>query len=911
MAEFAVSSVVKTIGNLLTHEARFLRGVEGKMEDLQKELKLIQGLLRDADARVENDQAVGEWVAQLRDVAWHAEDIIEEYILRVAPKKEQYIVKAYRGLVAKCSCLQVHAVETEIDSLKSKISNLRMSMLNHGIQMVNEGERKRTRASASKPIYAYFEEYFVGREDSVQELVKELLKDGEQHRVITIWGMSGLGKTSLAKKVLAHDKLKNNFDGFAWACVSQVYHSKDILVKILIELIPNQRENVKEMMDDELFKALYEIQLKKRCIVVLDNIWAKEAWDSLQAAFPVKGTRSKLLITTHNREVAEHIDPHGLFHKPRFLSNEESWDLLKKRASLETKVMDENMKMLGYKLLEKCGGLPLAVNVLGGLLADTEWETIYKDINSHFGDKSDIFRVLALSYDNLPQHLKPYFLYLGSFPENTEIPATKVLQMWIAEGFVSPNPYDEDVAEQYLMKFANRGMVQVRFTLSGKIKSCCLHNLMRDICICKARQEKFLTILENQQDNEIEDYFSSSSMAIGDKSTWKTRRLSLNMLMSDSRVRQKENNVLHLRAIMFFNSREWVWKQFEDIIINCKFLRVLKLEGMIGNLPESVGDLVRLRYLSLEGCMLEDLPQSMGNLVCMEYLDLQGLEHSKVNVPNVLWKMRRLRHLHLPKYFAENGQKNLRLDSLENLQTLRNFNPEHCNVNDLGKLTNLRKIIVSLQYGSYQLKIIPQLAHFTFKHLQSSSFEILNQIRSFTENELSNLSSYHLSCKLFIKGGIEKLPEYKNLPQQLRKLVLLDSQLKEDPMPTLEKLNDMVVLQLMNRAFVGKEMICSAGGFPQLKHLVLHDLPNLEEWRVAEGAMPHLSKLGVSGCPKLKTVPGGVYKYDSSIGDHFSRDEHLFQQDEHWQQIVMTRSFLINVSIAPLLARRINVRDLV
>ncbi|KAK3428215.1 hypothetical protein EUGRSUZ_E00968 [Eucalyptus grandis] len=853
MAEFAISSVVKTIGNLLTHEARFLRGVEGKVEDLQKELKLIQGLLRDADARVENDQAVGEWVAQLRDVAWHAEDIIEEYILRVAPKKEQYIVKAYRGLVAKCACLQVHAVGTEIDSLKSKISNLGTSMQAHGIKMVNEGERKRTRASASKRTYAHFEEDFFGREDSVQELVKELLKDGEQYRVITIWGMGGLGKTALARKVFTHDKVKNNFDGFAWACVSQEYHSKDILMEILVELVPDQREKVKEMMDDELFKALYEIQLKKRCIVVLDDIWAKEAWDSLQAAFPVKGTRSKLLITTRNREVAEHIDPYGLFHKPRFLSNEDSWDLLKKRVSLETKVMDANMKMLGDKLLKKCGGLPLAINVLGGLLADNKWETIYKDINLHFGDKSDIFRVLALSYDDLPQHLKPYFLYLGSFPENTEIPATKVLQMWIVEGFVSPNAYDEDVVEQYLMKFANRGMVRVRFTLSGKIKTCCLHNLMRDICICKAWQEKFLTVLENQQDNEIEDS-SSSSMAMGVESTRKTRRLSLNMLMSDSQVRQKENTMLHLRTLMFFNSRECMWEQFEHIIINCKFLRVLKLEGMKGNLPESVGDLVHLRYLSLEGCMLKDLPQSMGNLVCMEYLDLQGLEHSKVNVPNVLWKMRRLRHLHLPKYFAENGQKNLRLDSLENLQTLRNFNPKYCNVNDLGKLTNLRKIIVSLQYGSYQLKIIPQLAHFTFKHLQSSSFEILNQIRSFTENELSNMSSYHLSCKLFIKGGIEKLPEYKNLPQQLRKLVLLDSQLKEDPMPTLEKLNDMVVLQLMNRAFVGKEMVCSAGGFPQLKHLVLHDLPNLEEWRVAEGAMPHLSKLGVSGCPKLKTV---------------------------------------------------------
>ncbi|KAI6707035.1 hypothetical protein NL676_009997 [Syzygium grande] len=833
------------IGKLLIDEAKFLRGVEGKVEDLHRELRLIRCLLRDADARREHNQAVGECVAQLRDFAYDAEDIIERYILRVALKKGQNIIKAYACFMAKCTCMQVHVVGTEIEGLKSRISNLRTSMLALGAQSANEGEHKRTRASMLKWNYEHFKEDFVGRKDSIEELVKELLNDGKKHRVIFIWGMGGLGKTSLAKKVVAHDKVKNNFDGFAWACISQEYHVRDILEGILVKLIPDQR--------------------KKRHGTVFE------------LHFPIENTKSKLLITTRNRDVAEYIDRQGLFHELRCLSHQESWDLLKKRAFLETKglavelssvglgvgqgittgqavkgiarqsetegqlpVITEEMKRLGDELLKKCGGLPLAVIVLGGLLVVNEWETVYKKINLHFSDKSDVSKVLALSYDDLPWHLKPCFIYFGSFPEDAEIPVTKVLHMWIAEGFVSPNAYDgyreitvEDIAEQYLMELVNRGMVQARFKLSGKIKTCHLHDLMRDLCISKATQESFLSIRNIQLDNEME--YCSSSMA-----TCKTRRLSLNVRGSAkgnifSRVEQIGRTMLHLRTLMFFYSGEYVggmWEQFRPICINNKFLRVLKLERLVnmrGSLPKAVGDLVHLRYLSLAGSEFEGLPQSMGNLLCMEFLDLSV--RVRVTVPNVLWKMRRLRHLCLPYRFAVKkkfcgDRKKLRLDPLKSLHTLRNFYPNKCDVNDVVKLTNLRKLtLATIHNADDKLEIIPQLAKFDLKHLQSSSF-ISQAIIHSLKVKLSKMSSYPHSCKLSIDGKIEKLPEHRNLPQQLRKLVLFLSFLEEDPMPILEKLQHLVVLMLGQFAFYGDEN-------------------------------------GICRCPQLKTaVPEGVHVYD-------------------------------------------------
>jgi len=110
----------------------------------------------------------------------------------------------------------------------------------------------------------------------------------------------------------------------------------------------------------------------------------------------------------------------------------------------------------------------LAVIVLGGLLAVNKWETVHRNINLYFCDKSDVFKVLAFSYDDLPWNLKPCFLYLVSFPEDVEIPVKRVLHMWIAEGFVPFDSSDEErettienVAEQYLMELVKRGLVQV------------------------------------------------------------------------------------------------------------------------------------------------------------------------------------------------------------------------------------------------------------------------------------------------------------------------------------------------------------------------------------------------------------------------------------------------------------------
>ena len=100
---------------------------------------------------------------------------------------------------------------------------------------------------------------------------------------------------------------------------------------------------------------------------------------------------------------------------------------------------------------------------------------------------------------------------------------------------------------------------------------------------------------------------------------------------------------------------------------------------------------------------------------------------------------------------------------------------------------------------------------------------------------------------------LDKLPA--EFPQSVRHLVLHADVIKQDPMPILEKLPCLVVLELSG--YKGQTMCCSFQGFPRLQELELHDF-STEEWRIKVGAMPKLSHLSLWWCKKMSKLPVGL-----------------------------------------------------
>ncbi|OMO61191.1 putative Disease resistance protein RPP13 [Corchorus capsularis] len=300
---------------------------------------------------------------------------------------------------------------------------------------------------------------------------------------------------------------------------------------------------------------------------------------------------------------------------------------------------------------------------------------------------------------------------------------------------------------------------------------------------------------------------------------------------------------------------------------NFKLLRVLDFEGeeTFGGckLPDGLGNLIHLRFLSLRNFefISSKLPSCLGNLGCLRTLDLRL--QGKIHVPNVIWKLRQLRHLYLPYHLKR--QTRLRLDTLVNLQTLVNFNMRNCYVAHLLSLINLRKLEILWIPGTNEAfekhlnnKKNPQII--TSTNLRSLSFEN-NQSGSQKMDPthlmqfLSNcVTTFELSLRLV---RMSKLPQHHHFPSSMAYVSLRGTFLEEDPMPTLEKLRNLRILNLEDDAFAGNKMVCSAQGFPKLDSLIIKGLYDLEEWEVDEGAMLALRYLEISYCRKLEMLPEG------------------------------------------------------
>ncbi|PRQ57187.1 putative P-loop containing nucleoside triphosphate hydrolase, leucine-rich repeat domain, L [Rosa chinensis] len=528
-------------------------------------------------------------------------------------------------------------------------------------------------------------------------------------------------------------------------------------------------------------------------------------------------------------------------------------------------------------MLVHCPGLPIVIRVLAGLLSKREtvkeWDAVLENVEQIMkgtdvletestSQEYGISVVLALSYDDLPSHLKLCFLYLAQFPENHEIAVTRLTQLWIAEGFITlmaekhgSGEIMEDVSYSCLTELIGRQMVQdVIYGFSGKVKSCRLHGLMRDFCLQKAEEENFRIFVK------LSEGPVSKTALIG-----KVRRLTLYLDNTVKYEFTREGRYGHVRSLLYFvpasHYQKWDKKVIRSAFNDFKFLRVLKFEniGREFEIPKTIGNLVHLRFLSLKDSAFRGLPSSVSNLVLLQTLDLrsnfvgQGSCFGRMRgteIRNVFWNMKQLRHLYIPFFHSVSAPK-LSFARLCNLQTLVNVPIEKCDLNDLVQLSNLKKlrIMPSASRQLEKLKDMLIIRNRTYKHLRSLSLQADGDIPSDIV-----LTCPHL-YKLRLEGKMTALP--KELPN-LTKLTLEQTKLKDDQIEILEKLPNLRVLYLGWRSFESETLVFSQEGFPHLEFLTLYGLYDLKEWRVKKEAMPRLQRLRIEWCKQLQAVPDGL-----------------------------------------------------
>ncbi|KAK6161800.1 hypothetical protein DH2020_005181 [Rehmannia glutinosa] len=219
-----------------------------------------------------------------------------------------------------------------------------------------------------------------------------LVEDGirPSNRVISICGMGGIGKTTLARKIYQHQDVQRGFEARAWVCITEKFQAKNVLSQILRQILPNEKkEQIRNMEQQELVEELHNFQVGKRCLIVLDDIWETDHWDILKPAFPIAGQNCKVLMTTRNEKIASQ---EYCVYRLGCLTVDQGWELLQKIALpidlapvLKTELW--RLKAIGRQMIQKCGCLPLAIKVLGGILrlkqTSGEWERVSENIDSH------------------------------------------------------------------------------------------------------------------------------------------------------------------------------------------------------------------------------------------------------------------------------------------------------------------------------------------------------------------------------------------------------------------------------------------------------------------------------------------------------------------------------------------------
>ncbi|XP_072078152.1 putative disease resistance RPP13-like protein 1 [Arachis hypogaea] len=831
---------------------------------LQNCLYNVGPALDDAELKQFSDKKVKEWLVDLQDALYMADDLLDE----ISTKAAIAATKRNAGNSSSWS----HLVDSYIEDTGDieKIVRRLETVVAGKISLPLKEVAKLDMSWRIPSTFLVEPPEICGRKEDKEAILKLLLDDDDAAdvdlSVIPIVGMGGIGKTTLAQLVYHDDKVKESFDFRGWVCVSEEFNVVKV-TKTIIEAIVSWRYDLTDL--NLLQHDLKEELSRKKFFIVLDDVWDKNYDDLNRFLKPFqKGVKgSKILITTRNKNVAsvvQTISPHEL--SP--LSDEDCWLVFSKHARLSTISLENpTLEKIGRDMVKRCDGLPLAAQALGGLLRGNSdirsWNHLLKsEIWELSYDKTNVVPALRISYYFLPSYLKQCFIYCSLYPKNYEFSKDELILLWMAENFLQPvdKKTVEEVGGEYFDELIARSFFQPHNTHE---KTFVMHNLVHDLAMTWAG----------------EFYFRAKELRNAVEVDIKARHLSHNAKGNYpmSKLLGVCDTVKHTRTFLEINLETWIPFNIENatciLLSQLKYLRALSLKRFpLESVPDSIGELIHLRYLDISETKIVTLPESLGNLYNLQTLKLNTCL-SLITLPVGMKDLVNLRHLDIYgtgfQYEMPKGMSNLK-----SLQFLSNFvvgKHEENKIKELGALADPHKSISiwklenvvnssealearmcdkdgidSMVLGwswhrenrvdsEMERDILDKLRpHTNLKELQIESY------RGTRFPDWVGHSSYHNITKITLDGcrSCCMLPSFGQLPS----------------------LKHLSISHFKSLESVGAEFYFNQNGescletppFPMLETLKFYLMPYWKEWRSLEfNAFPRLREFSIQRCPML------------------------------------------------------------
>ncbi|XVF82108.1 hypothetical protein PTKIN_Ptkin16aG0018100 [Pterospermum kingtungense] len=901
------------------------------LKTLESQLKIINSMIIDVGEKQLHDSSVVSWLEMVEDAVYDGEDAVDEilYELEVEVQKPKSWVQGLLPASIKGNAKWKRSIR--------ECMKVFQAIVEYKYQVLRSRELKpaQNESPLSGPdnlrrfTFPWLDENTVyGREKDKCNIVHLLLSGDEILDSIALVGMGGLGKTTLAQLVYNDKQVRQHFDQQAWVCVGFDFDADRIIREILgVAAFRSPSSFERCMLDNKLRDRLDG----KKLLLVLDDVWNEDVskWWELKAWLMFAARACKIIVTTRSLKSAEIMGCSTRYVVPP-LTAQYCWAILENSAfpGRDRREVGTGLEDIGWKIAEKCGGLPLVARVIGGHLSvkrtRQQWQQVIELFRHQTGDL--ILKTLWLSYYHLPAQLKRCFAYCSLFPKDYEFNKEELILLWMAEGFLrqSTEQSMEELGAEYFDILLKKSFFMTVYNSCFK-----MHDLMHDLAVSVSCQ--------------VCSFVLESNSMMGSGIPKRTRHLSL--------LEGQYDNADELRVILKTKRlRTFYLINFPSDNISCLLspkalkvlfareqrLRVLSLPHFQhAELPESIGKLKYLRYLDVSYSALERLPESLCTLYYLQTLILTNCSALHV-LPQGIVKLVNLRKLQI----KGTGLKQMpeEMGRLTRLQSLSNFIVGHggSSIKELGALPHLHgSLSVSMLQNvssasdalAANLKAIQYLDELVLEWSGDNEDsprhqeEVLENLKP--SGELTELSIRFYGGKLFPNW----MGDSSSLNITSLYLGYCDNCESLPPLGQLPLLEHLIIqgcsgIKCVGREFYGVD-VSGRKPFLSLKTLEFRDMSQWEELKLLEaegkefpcleefwiidcpmfiGSLPKspiaLSKLEISGCEKLlaslsqaeESYSGKepeISEYEQPAGLLSSTSEHHEQKLEKFNKMQM------------------------
>ncbi|XP_065004962.1 putative disease resistance protein RGA1 [Musa acuminata AAA Group] len=851
-----VNEVFNRSINLIVAELRLQLNARAELNNLQRTLLRTHSLLDEAKARRLTDKSLVLWLMELKEWAYDADDILDEY--EAAAIRLKVTRSTFKRLID-------HVIINV--PLAHKVADVRKRL--NGVTL--ERELNLGALEGSQPLDAtkrgvttslLTESCIVGRAQDKENLIRLLLEPSDGAvPVVPIVGLGGAGKTTLSQLIFNDKRVEEHFPLRMWVCVSDDFDVKRITREIT-EYATNGR-----FMDLTNLNML-QVNLKEEIrgttfLLVLDDVWNEDPvkWESLLAPLDAGGRGSVVIVTTQSKKVADitgTMEPYVLEE----LTEDDSWSLIESHSFREASCSSTNPRMeeIGRKIAKKISGLPYGATAMGRYLRSKHGESSWREVlEAETWEMppaaSDVLSALKRSYDNLPPQLKLCFAFCALFPKGYRFRKDTLIHMWIAQNLIqsTESKRSEDMAEECFDDLVCRFFF--RYSWGNYVMNDSVHDLARWVSL----DEYF------RADEDSPLHISKPIRHL----SWCSESIT-NVLEDNNTGGDAVNPLSSLRTLLFLGQSEFrSYRLLETMFRMLSRIRVLDFSNcFIRKLPSSVGNLKHLRYLGLSNTRIQRLPESVTRLCLLQTLLLEGCELCRL--PRSMSRLVKLRQLKAnPDVVADIAK----VGRLIELQELKAYNVDKKKGHGIAELSamnqlhgglsirNLQNVEKTRESRKARLDEKQKLKLLELRWADGRGAGECDRDRKVLKGLRPHPNLRELSIKYY--GGTSS-PSWMTdqyLPNM--ETIRLRSCARLTELPCLGQLHllrhlhidGMSQVRQINLQFYGTGEV---SGFPLLELLNICRMPRLEEWSEPRRNccyFPRLHKLLIEDCPRLRNLP--------------------------------------------------------